>query len=717
MIGELRKLFGEYSGLVEKLYKQAKEQDDIKTMNDLRRVWERLQQGPIRAMVVGVSSAGKSTMLNALAGNIIVPEGSHTTSPVPVWIYSDGEAQFSPDVRIFKTKGENTLPSARNNNIGIYPFITDYCYTPIEAARGTAKDKYKDVTAASVNVNVETRRIYQSGVTFVDTPGIGVAIGDNIRVDDVISGGCEFALVVFRNMTQETRDFLRSQFVEKNAPLGHILKNGRVFAVHNYTHAGTDADARTHMESIFGRQLKDGLFMINALYARQGNADFYDYKGLLPPSSRNDLAKEVNDSMRSERDAIAQVEAREDLQMLRDESNAEMDRLWAAFESGVSRILEKPEELLVPICSSINECFTRPSGEYFDSELKEQLNDLNGRSFELVKEAHTHNKVRMAKEADYSKRLEIIKYLFDDNFISQFSHDAYNGLISVACDSFVKSDEFQKHRPLADTEAGAWAVAERHIESRTDCIELMYNVILRRLEKMNDLLIEHISNEYFGAPHNVSYSAMIRSLFDIVRDNIEKIEQPLTAEIPWYGEGDIAENLLPLMTNREPTEEDLLYKAIYANENTSGMPWYDKELIKICKAAHAEAMIAIREMAPLVMEEPLIEEIKAFLLKKQGVVERGGLRGAWAKNGIGIDLDYDYFAPFIKDGKGCTGGNKGIANCLKKYCAVYYDSFSEGFREKITQKLYADLIEKYEQEMEQYEAELDEICEEMVLKA
>ena len=715
MIGELRKLFGEYSGLVEKLYKQAKEQDDIKTMNDLRRVWERLQQGPIRAMVVGVSSAGKSTMLNALAGNIIVPEGSHTTSPVPVWIYSDGEAQFSPDVRIFKTKGENTLPSARNNNIGIYPFITDYCYTPIEAARGTAKDKYKDVTAASVNVNVETRRIYQSGVTFVDTPGIGVAIGDNIRVDDVISGGCEFALVVFRNMTQETRDFLKNQFVDKGAPLGHILKHGRVFAVHNYTDAGTDADARTHMKSIFGQQLKDGLFMINALYARQGNADFYDYKGLLPPSSRNDLAKEVNDSMWNEHNAIAQVQTREDLQELWKESHEELDRLWAAFESGVSKILEKPEELLMPICTRINECFIRLSRKYFDPELEEQLNDLNDRSFELVKEAH--NKVRMAKEVDYSKRLEIIKYLFDDNFISRFSQDAYDDLISDARDSFIESEEFKKYRPLADTEAGAWAVAERHIVSRTGCIELMYNVILRRLEKMNDLLIEHISNEYFGAPHNVSYSAMIRSLFDIVRDNIEKIEQPLTAEIPWYGEGDIAENLLPLMTNREPTEEDLLYKAIYANENTSGMPWYDKELIKICKAAHAEAMIAISKMNPLVMDKQLQEEIKAFMLKKQGVVERGGLRGAWAKNGIGIDLGYDYFAPFIKDGKGCTGGNKGIANCLKKYCAVYYDSFSEGFKEKITQKLYDDLIEKYKQEMEQYKAELDEICEEMALKA
>ncbi len=705
-IKELREVFQGYSSLVEQLYKQAKEQGDVKTMNDLRKVWERLQQGPIRAMVVGVSSAGKSTMLNALAGNIIVPEGSHTTSPVPVWIYSDGEAQFSPDVRIFKTKGENTLPSARNNNIGIYPFITDYCYTPIEAARGTAKDKYKDVTAASVNVNVETRRIYQSGVTFVDTPGIGVAIGDNIRVDDVISGGCEFALVVFRNMTQETRDFLRSQFVDKGAPLGHILKNGRVFAVHNYTHAGTDADARTHMQSIFGQQLNDRLFMINALYARQGNADFYDYKGLLPASSRNDLAKEVNDSMRNERAAIDEVQGREDLQELWKESHDELDRLWAAFESNVSKILEKPEELLVPICSSINECFTRLAKEYHDSELEEQLNDLNDKSFELVEEAH--GRVRQAKEADYFKRGEIIAYLLDDNFISQFSQDAYNDLISDACTEFVKAEEFKKHRPLADSYDKSREVAMRHIVSRTGCIELMYNVILPRLSKMNDLLINHISNEYFGAPYNVSYSARIRNLFDIVRDNIEKIEQPLTADIPWYGEGDIAENLRSLMTNREPTEEDLLYKVINADENGRGMPWYDKELIKICKAAHAEAMIAIRKMEPLVMNKQLQEEIKAFLLKKQGVVERGGIRGSLVKSGINVDLESKYFDSFIKDG---------IKNCLKKYCAVYYDSFYKGFKEKITQKLYDDLIEKYNEEMEQHEVELDEIFDKMTLKA
>ena len=99
-LAELQSFFSETRETIEKqLFPLAQKYGNREAMKALRQAWLRLLQGPVRVLFLGVSSAGKSTLINAIVGNVVVPEGRHTTSPVPVWIHSSESALKAPDVR------------------------------------------------------------------------------------------------------------------------------------------------------------------------------------------------------------------------------------------------------------------------------------------------------------------------------------------------------------------------------------------------------------------------------------------------------------------------------------------------------------------------------------------------------------------------------------------------------------------------------------------
>lgn len=59
-----------------------------KKLSDL---YLRLKQGPVRMVIAGESSTGKSTLINAFAGEFIVPESAGVCTPVPVWLQWHGK--------------------------------------------------------------------------------------------------------------------------------------------------------------------------------------------------------------------------------------------------------------------------------------------------------------------------------------------------------------------------------------------------------------------------------------------------------------------------------------------------------------------------------------------------------------------------------------------------------------------------------------------------
>lgn len=54
----------------------------------LSALYLRLKQGPIRALVMGQTSSGKSTLINAFAGDFIAPESAVACTLIPIWLMS-----------------------------------------------------------------------------------------------------------------------------------------------------------------------------------------------------------------------------------------------------------------------------------------------------------------------------------------------------------------------------------------------------------------------------------------------------------------------------------------------------------------------------------------------------------------------------------------------------------------------------------------------------
>lgn len=55
----------------------------------LSELYLRLKQGPVRAVIMGQTSSGKSTLINALVGSIIAPESADACSPIPICFMGD----------------------------------------------------------------------------------------------------------------------------------------------------------------------------------------------------------------------------------------------------------------------------------------------------------------------------------------------------------------------------------------------------------------------------------------------------------------------------------------------------------------------------------------------------------------------------------------------------------------------------------------------------
>lgn len=339
------------------LYAVARAQNDETAAALIRDQWFRLRQGPVRTLVLGVSSAGKSTLINAMAGQIVVPEGKQTTSPIPVWVYRDDTPPDKPRIRILKKQDIEPL------NCGRFSYLTDYCYTAAEAGRGTGQEKYRDLKAAVVDVN--SPALATAGVTLIDTPGIGVSYGDDARVQEVLADGCEMLVILFMDLhQQEVKDYFAALLAVEHAPLRDLLDRGRVFLVLNATdekHADPYAvlDTREHIRDAFdGWDGDDRLFVFNALDARIAACGTYAYQDLLPKGYSEEEMAHAAATEQLERERAAFAQPQEGLDTLCEALGMAVQDLCAS-EADV-------EKLLHPILQGLEEAAGRLEQPWLD---------------------------------------------------------------------------------------------------------------------------------------------------------------------------------------------------------------------------------------------------------------------------------------------------------------------------------------------------------------
>lgn len=349
---DLHFVFDKYREMVEYLQQEAKERNNTQAKEILDAVWLRLHQGPVRTLVLGVSSAGKSTLINALARNIVVPEGKRTTSPIPVWVYSRNGDKV-PRIRILK----NTEDGCQEHKCKRYEYLRDYCYTSKQAGQGTDHGKYKDLVAATVNV--DTPALTDSGVTLIDTPGIGVSDGDNARVNEILRQGCEALIITFRTLQEEeVKQYFRELLVGEDAPLRNLIEEDRVLLVLNCdpkTQCISPIITRKHVEATFnGWDCGDRLFKLIAWDARICTCGLYEYVEFLPDDACEEDSEQAEAAQKKEIERDKLAKPQKDLERL-EQALQEVAEDICNNSNAVNRILSPIKENLIRAAELLKE--------------------------------------------------------------------------------------------------------------------------------------------------------------------------------------------------------------------------------------------------------------------------------------------------------------------------------------------------------------------------
>lgn len=197
---KLKERFAFYDSLASQLLERvgalnAPEKDAV--LEKLRSLRFRLSQGPVRMLVLGASSSGKSTLINALAGRVVSPEGSWTTTRVTSWIQPGEQKGPYPDYYqlkypdpMYQTGYYRTLSQ----------FLTQFCYCP-----GTQTEKTEG-TRDVMRVRVKGGFQEEMGLTLLDTPGVAQNEADTQTARYTIDMGAELLLFTIRSNVFNDRE-------------------------------------------------------------------------------------------------------------------------------------------------------------------------------------------------------------------------------------------------------------------------------------------------------------------------------------------------------------------------------------------------------------------------------------------------------------------------------------------------------------------------------
>ena len=291
----------------------------------------RLRQGLVRVAVIGATSSGKSALINAMLGRLVVPENPNVSSPIPVWIgYREGE----PAVKIYKSPA-GAPDQMQTEDCSIETFQVQYCYNA-EHFRKRDEDHFSHIRYGAVSVS---SGCLQNGAVFIDTLGIAASAIDTAKTHGVLEEGVDLVLFVTKNnsFTSTERDFIRDYLLgvsEKHEVYHPVAPRNILFAVNPF---GLAAPDRTAVESSIrevlapcglgdkdmAALLRDNVFYINALKGRYAACGSYPYAALAPAGSTERDKKSLTRKQADEEDILS-CDSRE--------------ALWDA--SGVGALLE-----------------------------------------------------------------------------------------------------------------------------------------------------------------------------------------------------------------------------------------------------------------------------------------------------------------------------------------------------------------------------------------
>lgn len=256
---------------------------------------ETLKLGWIHIALVGQTSCGKSTVVNALSEDIVVPENPMTATPIPTYIAKtvvDADTQRVTVVPEDEKKKSKELTRKE--------FLTQFCYN-VEDQRGDnpKRLRFKEDRFAVVHTKGE---LFDKGGVLLDTLGSGATEFDNIKTSTILKGNVDVLIyIVGTNMlTASDIAFLQcyvlgyspkeAEIKKMNYSVGKpiitpdkliilgndktgILRGGLVESIKRIFKSN---DCKLSSAQI-AKFCEKNVWIANALYGRLNGAGFYDY--------------------------------------------------------------------------------------------------------------------------------------------------------------------------------------------------------------------------------------------------------------------------------------------------------------------------------------------------------------------------------------------------------------------------------------------------------
>lgn len=272
----------------------AKEMGDQLNAAGLQLMIPRLKQGLVRVAVLGVTSSGKSALINALLGDLIVPENPNVSSPIPVWIgYEDGQ----PKVTIYKSREDSAEVEAEA--LGIPQFQMKYCYNASHFKKRD-EDHFGAVRYGSVSVDSPSLK---DGMVLVDTLGIAASDIDTAKTLSVLEEGVDLVLFVTRNFSFSKMeiDFLQDYVLgihpDKHRVAHPVAPRNILYAVNPFglSPVPIKAAVKESLRAVYGESglheqeidalCERNVYYVHALKGRYGACGVYPYVDRAPAGS------------------------------------------------------------------------------------------------------------------------------------------------------------------------------------------------------------------------------------------------------------------------------------------------------------------------------------------------------------------------------------------------------------------------------------------------